>query len=271
LRRRYDRLSLSQKRIAKYIIEHSQKIAFSTSDQVGAELDLAPSTITRFAYRLGLNGYPDLQERMRQLVRGELSRAGAVDNDRQSPNRLEDTSFGASLIQDRQNLQQIISGVDVDAFERAINILVRARRISVVTGLSAFPVASYFARSLDQLRTNVSWFPEALETCEIGSEDCIVVFSFPPHESKTHRRAINAKQNNAKLIVVTNSSTSEVGLLGDVLFLAAHAGMKDRSSIVAAMAVVNALQTGVSTHIDFESQTSAYVYARSNMPLIQGA
>jgi DNA-binding MurR/RpiR family transcriptional regulator len=253
LRRRYDRLSLSQKRIAEYILEHPQEIAFSTSDQMATELDLAPSTITRFAYRLGLNGYPELQERMRQLVRGELSRAGVVDNARQSPNRLEDTSFGASLSQDRRNLQQIIAGVDVDAFERAINILVRARRIAVLTGNSAFPVASYFARSLDRLRTHVSSFPDELETREIECEDCMVVFSFAPHENKTHRAALDAKQNNAKLIVVTDSPTSEVGPLADVVFLAAHADIGDQSSIVAAMALVNALRAGVYALMDPES------------------
>jgi DNA-binding MurR/RpiR family transcriptional regulator len=96
-----------------------------------------------------------------------------------------------------------------------------------------------------------------LETYEIESEDCMVVFSFAPHENKTHRTALDAKQNNAKLIVVTDSSTSEVGPLGDVVFLAAHAGMGDQYSIVAAMALVNALRAGVSALTDSESQTSA--------------
>src|SRR6478672_1011123 len=72
LRRRYDRLTQSQKRIAEYIVEHSQAVAFSTVDQMAAQLDVNPSTIVRFTYRLGLNGFPDLQERMRELVRGQL-------------------------------------------------------------------------------------------------------------------------------------------------------------------------------------------------------
>ena len=67
LRRRYDRLTQSQKRIAEYIVEHSQTVAFSTVDQMAAQLDVNPSTIVRFTYRLGLNGFPDLQERMREL------------------------------------------------------------------------------------------------------------------------------------------------------------------------------------------------------------
>ena len=50
-------------------------LAFDDIDQMAAHLGVNPSTIVRFCYRLGLNGFPDLQERMRQVVRGQLSRA----------------------------------------------------------------------------------------------------------------------------------------------------------------------------------------------------
>src|SRR6266567_1007940 len=76
LRRRYDLLTHSQKRIAEYIVDQSQAVAFSTVDQMAAQLGVNPSTIVRFTYRLGLNGFPDLQEHMRDLVRGRLSRTG---------------------------------------------------------------------------------------------------------------------------------------------------------------------------------------------------
>ena len=42
LRRRYDRLTHSQKRIAEYIVEHPQAVAFSTVDQMAGELDVNP-------------------------------------------------------------------------------------------------------------------------------------------------------------------------------------------------------------------------------------
>ena len=110
LRRRYDRLTQSQKRIAEYIVEHSQAVAFSTVDQMAAQLDVNPSTIVRFTYRLGLNGFPDLQERMRELVRGQLSRTGDPINESQVANHLEGTIFGASLSHDWQNLHRTIPG-----------------------------------------------------------------------------------------------------------------------------------------------------------------
>src|SRR5262245_53868259 len=123
LRRRYDLLTESQKRIATYIVEHSQAVAFSTVDQMAAELDVNPSTIVRFTYRLGLNGFPDLQERMRELVRGRLSRSGDPVNDGNVAGHLEGTSLGASLSHDWQNLHRTIAGLDVEAFEQAVKIL----------------------------------------------------------------------------------------------------------------------------------------------------
>src|SRR5258705_2278462 len=93
LRRRYDRLTQSQKRIAEYIVEHSQAVAFSTVDQMAAQLDVNPSTIVRFTYRLGLNGFPDLQERMRELVRGQLSRNRDPIHEGPRAGQLEGTNF----------------------------------------------------------------------------------------------------------------------------------------------------------------------------------
>src|SRR2546423_10779630 len=89
LRHQYGRLTQSQKRIAEYIVEHSQAVAFSTVDQMAAQLDVNPSTIVRFTYRLGLNGFPDLQERMLELVRGQPSRTGHPINQGQVPCHFE--------------------------------------------------------------------------------------------------------------------------------------------------------------------------------------
>ena len=229
LRRRYDRLTQSQKRIAEYIVEHSQAVAFSTVDQMAAQLDVNPSTIVRFTYRLGLNGFPDLQERMRELVRGQLSRTGDPINERQVAAHLDGTSFGASLSHDWQNLHRTISGLDAAAFGRAINILSRARRVYVVAGFSTFPVAHYFALVLDRLRSDISLLAsnDAFATprlVEIKPEDCVVAFTFPRYASATHRVALWAKENKAKVIAVTDSPISAVGQIGDVVLLAASAG-----------------------------------------------
>jgi DNA-binding MurR/RpiR family transcriptional regulator len=250
LRRRYDRLTQSQKRIAEYIVEHPQAVAFSTVDQMAGELDVNPSTIVRFTYRLGLNGFPDLQERMREVVRGQLSRTGDPINESQAAGHLEGTSFGASLSHDWQNLHHTISGLDAEAFNRAINLLTRSRRVYVVAGFTTFPVAHYFALVLDRLRSDVSLLAsnDAFATprlVEIKPEDCVLAVTFPRYARGTHRVAMWAKENKAKVIAITDSPISALGQISDVVLLAASAGTGMQNSMVAPMAVANALLNGV--------------------------
>src|SRR6267142_2958682 len=208
LRRRYDRLTQSQKRIAEYIVEHSQAVAFSTVDQMASELDVNPSTIVRFTYRLGLNGFPDLQEHMRDLVRGRLSRTGDPVNEIHFAAHLAGTSFGASLSHDWQNLHRAIAGINPDIFAKAVSILARARRIYVVAGFSTLPVGHYFALILDRLRSDISLLAanDAFATSrmvEMSTEDCVVAFTFPRYAAATHRIVLWAKENKAKVVTVT--------------------------------------------------------------------
>ena len=195
LRRQYDRLTQSQKRIAEYIVEHSQAVAFSTVDQMAERVDVNPSTIVRFAYRLGLNGFTDLQERMQELVRGQLSRTGDPISESQAAGHLEGTSFGTSLSHDWQNLHHTIAGLDAVAFDRAVNALARARRVYVVAEFSTFSIAQYFALVLDRLRSNISLLASndmfALPPLvEIKPEDCLLGFTFPPYAKATYHAAV---------------------------------------------------------------------------------
>jgi len=250
LRRRYDRLTQSQKRIAEYIIDHSQAVEFSTVDQMAAQLNVNPSTIVRFTYRLGLNGFPDLQERMREVIRGRLSRTGDPINESHIAGHLDGTSFGASLSHDWQNLHRTIAGIDSAAFTKAVNALSRARRLYVVAGFSTYPVAHYSALILDRLRSDVTLLStnDTFATprlVEMKSDDCLLAFTFPRYAAATHRIVQWAKENKAKVVTVTDSPISAVGQIADVVLLAASAGTGLQNSLVAPMAMANALCNGV--------------------------
>jgi DNA-binding MurR/RpiR family transcriptional regulator len=250
LRGQYDRFTQSQKRIAEYIVEHSQEVAFSTVDQMAERLDVNPSTIVRFTYRLGLNGFPDLQERMQELVRGQLSRTGDPFSESQAAGHLEGTSFGASLSHDWQNLHHTIAGLETATFDAAVNLLAHARKVYVVAGFSTFSVAHYFALELDRLRSNIlllasndAFAPPRL--VEIKPEDCVLAFTFPPYAKATYHIALFGKENKAKVIAVTDSPISALGQIGDIVLLADCTGIGTQNSMVAPMALANALLNGV--------------------------
>jgi DNA-binding MurR/RpiR family transcriptional regulator len=250
LRRSYDQLTQSQKRIAQFIVEYPQAVAFATVDQMAAQLEVNPSTIVRFTYRLGLNGFPDLQERMREVLRGQLSRAGNPGNESRAGAHLAGTTFGTSLSHDWQNLHRTIENANPEAFARAVNLLARARRVYVVAGFSTFPIAHYFALILDRLRSDVTLLAsnDAFATfrlAEVNADDCVVAFTFPRYASATHRIAVWASEHKAKVVAITDTPISAVGQIADIVLLAASAGTGMQNSMVAPMAVANALLNGV--------------------------
>src|SRR5262249_50252658 len=161
-------------------------------------------------------GFPDLQERMRELLRGQLSRTGDSVNEGQVASQLEGTSFGVTLSHDWQNLHRTIAGLDAEALTKAANILTRARRAYIVAGFSTLPVAQYCALILDRLRSDV-WLHasnDAFATprlVEIKPDDCVLAFTFPRYASATHRIVMWAKENKTKVVAVTDSPISPVG------------------------------------------------------------
>jgi DNA-binding MurR/RpiR family transcriptional regulator len=187
---------------------------------------------------------------MRELLRGQLARTGDPISESNVASHLEGTSFGASLSRDWQNLHHTIAGLDAAVFARAVNILSRARRVYVVAGFSTFPIANYFAIILDRLRSDISLLAsnDAFATprlVEMKAEDCLVAFTFPRYASATHRIVMWAKENKAKVVAVTDSPISAVGQIADVVLLAASAGLGMQNSLIAPLAVANALLNGV--------------------------
>jgi DNA-binding MurR/RpiR family transcriptional regulator len=250
LRRRYDLLTHSQKRIAEYIVDHSQAVAFSTVDQMAARLGVNPSTIVRFCYRLGLNGFPDLQERMRQVVRGQLSRADEQVEAGASGAHLQGTTFGDSLAHDMRNLQRTIMGLTVDDLNRAVDQIVAARRVYVIAGFSAFALAHYFGLVLSRLRPDVHTLAadegvSKIRLAEITESDCLLAFTFPRYAQFTQRAALWAREKKATIVVVTDTPISAVGQIADTVMVASPTGTGLQNSMVAPMAVANALLNGV--------------------------
>jgi DNA-binding MurR/RpiR family transcriptional regulator len=250
LRRQYDRLTQSQKRIAEYIVDHPDRVAFSTVDQMAGQLGINPSTIVRFTYRLGLKGFPDLQERTRQLVRGQLSAASEIVNENSVLVHLEGTAFGTSLGQDLQNLHRTISTIKVEDLRRASDMIAAARQVFVLGSFNAYSVAFFLGLALDRIRGNTTvWSGDmtllASQSLGLGPEDCLIAITSAPYAVSTQRVALLAKEAKSKVIAITDTPISAVGQIADLILAAATTGAGLQNSFVAPMAIANALLNGV--------------------------
>ncbi|HWE34256.1 MAG TPA: MurR/RpiR family transcriptional regulator [Solirubrobacteraceae bacterium] len=245
LRHRYDELTNSQKRIAETIVDDPEFVAFATVDKFAGRLGISPSTIVRFAYRIGLGGYPDLQEQVRQLVRSNMRSGGDA---------LAHIAgiTGESLRHDLGLLERTGERLDESELSRAIELIVSAERVSIVGGVTTFSIAYYTTVTLDRIREGVSLVqgpavPPAGPLRDMTERDVLIAFSFPPYAKTTIGAIKAAKRRGGQVIGVTDSPISPIRSQVDVLLLAAVSGVGSQNSLVAPMAIANALVNGVAS------------------------
>lgn len=250
LRRAYDELTQSQKRIAEAIVEDPEFVAFATVDKMAARLNVSPSTVVRFAYRLGLNGYQDLQDRVRTLVRSQMRHNVATGDEASDLTaHLGGGVFAKSLAHDLDNLRRTILNLQLGDLERAVRIIVEARRVYVLGGATSHAIAFYASLALDRMRGETILLDrEALAASSMRSmtsADAFLVFTFAPYASSTLRITNTAKRLGASIVAISDTPVSPVGQRVDVVLPALASGLSTQNSIVAPLAVTTALLNGV--------------------------
>lgn len=251
LRRRYDELTHSQKRIAETIVEDPEFVAFATVDKFAARLGVSPSTIVRFSYRLGLAGYPELQEQVRELVLANLRSSAGPGGDVTA--HLGESVFGESLRHDLSLLARTAERLEEADLDRAVELLVDAERVRVVGGVTALSVAYYAAVTLDRVRPRVALLDGSPvptgPLLDMQDGDALLAFSFPPYARSTLGAIDAARRRSARVVAVTDSPISPLRGKVDVLLPATVSGIGAQNSLVAAMAVANAIVNGVSGRV----------------------
>src|SRR3990172_2838399 len=69
----YSTLSPSYRRIADFLLDHHNEAAFMTATQLARRVEVNTATVVRFAQRLGYDGYPELLQDVRSIVRSRLA------------------------------------------------------------------------------------------------------------------------------------------------------------------------------------------------------
>ena len=69
----YKNMSKGQKNLSAYILSSFDKAAYLTASKLGELVGLSESTVVRFAYMLGYEGYPKFQRALQEMLRNKLT------------------------------------------------------------------------------------------------------------------------------------------------------------------------------------------------------
>ena len=126
----YQSFSKGQKKLASYILDNYDKAAFLTAAKLGETVGVSESTVVRFAIHLGYKGYPEFQKALEELVRNKLNsiQRMEVTYGKVPQSEILDTVLHSDI----DKIKLTLEGIDHQAFELAIELLLSARNIYVV-------------------------------------------------------------------------------------------------------------------------------------------
>ena len=242
---KYGKMSKSQKKVADFILEHYDRAAFMTAEQIGTETGVSESTVVRFASSLGYQGFSEFQKELAQWMQGRIGVSGRVNS------KYSDCESGeivkGILTMDARNILDSLDVFPFDNMENAVTMLNEAKTVYVVGLRSCAPLAEFLAFYLNMLRgnivliktTNVSEIFEQM--IHVSEEDAVVGISFPRYSLRTLRALEFANERRARIITITDSSFSPLNMYSTCNLWAKSDMISIVDSLTAPLSVINAL------------------------------
>lgn len=237
--------SKGQRAIARYIEEHSDKVAFMTASKLGATVGVSESTVVRFATEIGYSGYPALQQAMQEMIRSKLTSVQRLEmtSNNISPEKLLDVVLG----QDIDILKRTKENIDREGFYKAADALVKAKRVYVLGAGSSLALATFLSHYLRLIFDTVhlieatSEYTILQQMVKARPEDAIIAISFPRYSKKAAKTLQYATDKGLATIAITDSPLSPLAKNANHLLMARSDMVSFVDSLVGPLSVINAL------------------------------
>ena len=232
-------LSKGQKRIAEYISCHYEKAVSMTAVMLGRQCGVSESTVVRFAMALGYEGYPEMQEKLRSMVRQRLTAEQRVGMMEETDRR---EVVSTVLKNDLQNLRKTMDELRPQDFDMAVECILAARRLYIMGLRSSAPLAMFLYQIFDEVVLVQNLTGDVFEEIDrIQKGDVLFGISFPRYSARTLECMRFARQHGAQVIGMTDGVMSPLREESDIC-LCAHTDMSGFvDSLAAPLSLINAL------------------------------
>lgn len=207
----------SEKKIAKYIINHYDKVVDMTVGELAQASGSSEASVSRFCKRIGVKGFHHLKISLaKEMVDTNITQ-GTISN-KISCDHLSD-SLQNILANKIEELRQTVSNMDNENLTEILNILKDAKTVQFVAVGNTIPVAIDGAFKFNQIGIRSSsstiWENQIGFIYNMTKEDAVIAISNSGESNGVILALEAARQVGAKTISITNSNTSSVAKLSD--------------------------------------------------------
>lgn len=243
IRSRYTTFTASNKKVANYILQNSNKIIFETLQTAASNAGVSTTTVVRFSKAFGFSGYAELQQTLINNVRGNIGIPERLIS--AAPADFQDKLY-ISFQKEMTGIADTLQSISSQNLKQAIDLALNAKDIYVLGIRTCFSLAFLFSTVLGQTRKNVRLVNSIASTylegiISAGTGDVCFVFAFPRFLKESSFLIRQMKRNGVKIVLMTEPSYSEIVNMADVVLYTSPSEVSFKGSFVPPVCVINYL------------------------------
>ncbi len=216
IRGRIDTFSPQQRKIANYLLNHHENVAFLTATQLAQEIGVSQPTMIRFAQALGFQKYHQFVGAFQQLVKQELT----------SPDRftLSLRSKHDIILKEIRTLTHLDRTFPQDVFNELVRSIASSREVVVVGTRGSAALAQYFAYFLAKVKRPVRPLTNGgtidFDTLlHLRKRDLVVALAFPRYPRETLDIVRFCRKRKIRVAGITDKVDSPLAPLAQPCFI----------------------------------------------------
>jgi DNA-binding MurR/RpiR family transcriptional regulator len=211
------RLTPTQRRIAHSLVQHAPSAAYLSAAEVAALAGVSQPSVTRFAMALGYAGYPALRRELRALV--DVSTSGQTAGN----------AMQRAVKAEAEHLERLVDQLhDLEAVDKAADLLVASRPLPVLGLRAAAPLATYFGYFAAKVHPDVrvldaggTYLLDRLDQARAAGAGAMLAIVLPRYPRETFDVIREAKAEGMSVVALTDSAVSPAAECADVVLPAA--------------------------------------------------
>lgn len=246
----YPSLSDGHRKAADFVLQSPLDTATMTIEGLAEKSGTSTATVTRFVRALGYPNYGDFRAALSTALKVALAPVEGLADARATAGSVFATLM-TTLKGEAANLDEAIATLEEETVNRAVALLLKARRIFIVGSGASHYVGAFLEDGLalyldaEVIFASSRGGPERAvrHMLSASPQDVVIAISLPRYSRATLELAKFANKRGAVLIALTDGPSSPLVPLADMTFFAPARNSFLPNSPTAAFAVADALIT----------------------------
>lgn len=243
IRQRDQQLTASERRVCEVLLDDYPMAGMQSVTKLAELACVSTPTVIRMARKLGFEGFPELQNALRDEVADRI-KAPALKRDARGGDGHVVHRFADALI---GNLTRSLERLDTATFDEVAELLAdTSRHAYFLGGRITGATAAYFHNHMQIIRTGVTLLDQGPSVwphylLDMGERSVLVLFDIRRYEKDLLRLAELAQRRGATIVLFTDQWGSPISQVARHVFHLQVEAPSNWDSTTAILAVVEAL------------------------------